>query len=76
MTLDPKTLRRLRGEAKLTQQQLAQDAGISIASVVGMEQGRFVNPRLDTLRKLAAALHCTVGALVDDPEPPKGRKGK
>jgi transcriptional regulator with XRE-family HTH domain len=76
MTLDPKTLKRLRNEAGLTQQQLAQEAGISMASVLGMEQGRNCNPRLDTLRKLAAALGCTVGKLVDDPESPRGRKGK
>jgi transcriptional regulator with XRE-family HTH domain len=79
MTLDPETLKRLRSEAGLTQQQLAERSGLSIASLMALEQGRSDNPRLDTLRKLAAALNCTVGKLVDDaapPAPPKPSRKK
>jgi transcriptional regulator with XRE-family HTH domain len=71
MTLDAETLKRLRSRAGLTQQELATRAGLSIALVVALEQGRRDNPRLDTLRKLAGGLGCTVGELVGD-EPPKG----
>jgi transcriptional regulator with XRE-family HTH domain len=76
MTLDPGTLKRLRSAAGLTQQQLAERSGLSIASLMALEQGRNPNPRLDTLRKLAAALGCTVGKLVDDPEPPQRGSAK
>jgi transcriptional regulator with XRE-family HTH domain len=76
MTLDPERLKYLRSEAGLTQQQLAERSGISIASLMALEQGRNPNPRLDTLRKLAAALGCTVGRMVDDPEPPQRGRGK
>jgi transcriptional regulator with XRE-family HTH domain len=80
MTLDAGTLKRLRARAGLTQQELATRSGLSIAQVVALEQGKRDNPRLDTLRKLAAALGCTVAELVGE-EPPaaparRGRKGK
>jgi transcriptional regulator with XRE-family HTH domain len=80
MTLDADVLKRLRARAGLTQQQLADRAGLSIALVLGLEQGKRDNPRLDTLRKLAAGLGCTVAELVGEAPPapprPRGRKGK
>jgi transcriptional regulator with XRE-family HTH domain len=76
MTLDPDIVKRLRAAAGLTQQDLAGRSGLSIALVMALEQGRSDNPRLDTLRKLANGLGCTVAQLVGDdpPAPPKGRK--
>ena len=78
MTLDAGTLKRLRAAAGLTQQELATRAGLSMALVMALEQGRRDNPRLDTLRKLAAGLGCTVGQLAGDeaPAPPPRRKPK
>jgi transcriptional regulator with XRE-family HTH domain len=76
MTLDPETLKRLRSAAGLTQQELAGRSGISIASLMAMEQGRSDNPRLDTLRKLAAGLGCTVAELVGEESPKTTRKPK
>jgi transcriptional regulator with XRE-family HTH domain len=80
MTLDAGVLKRLRARSGLTQQELANRAGLSIALVVGLEQGKRNNPRLDTLRKLAAGLGCTVAELVGEapPEPPRprGRGGR
>ena len=74
MTLDAGRLKRLRTEAGLTQQELATRAGLSMAIVISLEQGRRTNPRLDTLRKLAKALGCTAGQLIgDDPPPAKGK---
>ncbi len=66
MTLEAAVLKRLRREAGITQQGLAFRAGVSIALVVALEQGKRNNPRLDTLRKLAAGLGCSVGDLVGD----------
>jgi transcriptional regulator with XRE-family HTH domain len=76
MTLDADTLKRLRTQAALTQQELATNAGLSIALIVALEQGRRDNPRLDTLRKLAAGLGCTVGELVGEEPPKTTRKPK
>jgi transcriptional regulator with XRE-family HTH domain len=76
MTLDADTLKRLRTQAGLTQQELATRSGLSMAQVMAMEQGKRDNPRLDTLRKLARGLGCTVGELVGDEPPKGGRKPK
>jgi transcriptional regulator with XRE-family HTH domain len=76
MTLDADTLKRLRAQAGMTQQDLATQSGLSIAQVVAMEQGKRDNPRLDTLRKLAAGLGCTVAELVGEEPPKPARKPK
>jgi transcriptional regulator with XRE-family HTH domain len=76
MTLDADILKRLRARAGLTQQQLADRAGLSIALVLGLEQGKRDNPRLDTLRKLARGLGCTVGELVGDESPPAAKPAR
>jgi transcriptional regulator with XRE-family HTH domain len=49
-------LRAHRVEAGLTQQQLANRAGLSVRTVQGLESGEFVRPRPSTLRQLHAAL--------------------
>lgn len=49
-------LRRQRQERKLTSRGLADKAGIDIATLVRLEQGKYRTPRPDTLRGLAAAL--------------------
>jgi transcriptional regulator with XRE-family HTH domain len=84
MTLDVNMLKRLRARAGLTQQELATRAGLSIALVMSLEQGKRSNPRLDTLRKLAGALGCTLDELASEappaepppepPEPPRPRR--
>jgi transcriptional regulator with XRE-family HTH domain len=76
MTLDTGTLKRLRTQAGLTQQELANRSGLSMAQIMALEQGKRANPRLDTLRKLAAGLGCTVGELVGDAPPKPARKPK
>lgn len=67
------TLRRLREAAGLTQQQLADQAGISKRTLEGWEQGRN-RPRLDVLPALAEALGVAVGALLADLKGPGAKR--
>jgi transcriptional regulator with XRE-family HTH domain len=75
-------IKRLRKAAGLTQQQLASDAGLSMSAIIHMEAGRVPRPRLDTLRKLAKVLSCTLDELAGDEnggeeeKPKKPRKRK
>jgi tetratricopeptide (TPR) repeat protein/transcriptional regulator with XRE-family HTH domain len=50
-------LRKLRTEAGLTQEELAEAAGVSLRSVSDLERGRVTIPQKDTVRLLADALH-------------------
>ena len=49
-------LRRHRKDQKLTSRGLAEKAGIDIATLVRLEQGKYRTPRPDTLKGLATAL--------------------
>ena len=49
-------LRRLRMTAGLSQEALAERAGISADAVAALERGRRRAPRADTFRRIAAAL--------------------
>jgi tetratricopeptide (TPR) repeat protein/transcriptional regulator with XRE-family HTH domain len=61
MTEQPATfaglLRKLRTEAGVTQQELAEAASVSLRSVSDLERGRVAVPQKDTVRLLADALH-------------------
>jgi transcriptional regulator with XRE-family HTH domain len=62
-------LRRLRTAAKMTQEQLAEAAGLRQSNVTSIERGAILHPRLDTLRALARALKVTTAELIGpDPE--------
>jgi transcriptional regulator with XRE-family HTH domain len=52
-------LRKLRAEARLTQEELAEAAGLSPRSVSDLERGIATTPRRDTVRLLADALQLT-----------------
>lgn len=52
-----------RGRAGMTQEELAEKAGVSPTTVVGMEGGRIRRPRTGTLEKLAVALGIDFGEL-------------
>ena len=56
-------LRELREAAKLTQEDLAHEAGISTSTLSRIERGTY-QPRLDTLDKLAQALKVSVVELL------------
>ena len=57
-------LRRLRGEAKLTQEELAAAAGLSMRAVSDLERGIHPTARKDTAVLLARALGMTESAAV------------
>lgn len=52
-------IKRARKRAKLTQKQLAEKAGLSIASIQGYEQGKY-SPKKETIIKIADALEIDV----------------
>jgi transcriptional regulator with XRE-family HTH domain len=56
----------LRQHTYLTQRQLAEKAGISLGLLQKLEEGWTDNPRLSTLRRLAAALGVSISQLVGD----------
>lgn len=55
-----------RKTAGLSQVELAERAGVGIATVQRLEQGRASNIRAQTLRAIAAALGCDPEALAAD----------
>ncbi len=57
------TLKRLRTESALTQEELAASAGLTTAAVARIERNE-ANPRPSTLRKLAEALEVSPSELV------------
>jgi transcriptional regulator with XRE-family HTH domain len=57
-------VRRLRKRAKLTQQELAGKAGISLSNLAQIEQGQKVDPRVSTITALAEALGVDVNELL------------
>jgi transcriptional regulator with XRE-family HTH domain len=58
-------LRRLREDRFISQRDLARLAGVSPTTVMQLETGQNLNPRLSTIRKLAEALAVDPGALVE-----------
>jgi predicted transcriptional regulator len=50
------TIRRHRRRADYTQEELAQEAGVGVATIARIETGEIEEPRVSTLRKLAKAL--------------------
>jgi len=60
------TLRIQRHALGLTQLDVARRARVSQGLVALLEGGRFRNPSLAVLRRLAKALRATVGELVED----------
>lgn len=76
-------LQTLREAAKLSQQEVADKADLSLSLIAKMEQGRKADPRASTVLALAAALGVRPGELLEDlVDPPegvvvgKGKKGK
>ncbi|MFV2085513.1 helix-turn-helix domain-containing protein [Micromonospora sp. LOL_021] len=57
-------LRRLRG---LTQEQLAEAAGLAVETIQKLEQNKPGSPRMSTLRAIAAALAVPTSVLVGPP---------
>ena len=49
-------LKDARRAAMLTQEELAQESGVGVATIIRIERGQILEPRFSTLRKLARAL--------------------
>ncbi|MCK5306887.1 MAG: helix-turn-helix transcriptional regulator [Candidatus Omnitrophica bacterium] len=59
-----KNIKQLRKKYNLSQEQLAQKAGITYSTLIKIESGLNKNPTLDTLRKIADALKVGVDNLI------------
>ncbi len=57
-------LAKIRKQKGLTQEALAQKAGISFHTLVKIESGRITNPRIETVMKLAKVLEVKVDDLI------------
>ena len=73
-------LKRLREAAGLTQQELANRAGLSISAVTQTEGGQKKDPKLSTLVALAKVLGVSLdelaGGLVESPPETSRRRGR
>lgn len=72
LTADGPKLRKLRRDAWLNQDELAEMAGVSEHTVMRIELGRTPHPSRTTVRKIARALGVHPGELVvpeDDADP-------
>ncbi len=61
-----KNLKKLREKKGLSQDRLAKLADIANNTIIKIEQGENMNPRLDTLKKIAKALEVKVDDLIND----------
>jgi predicted transcriptional regulator len=57
-------MKRLRNERFLSQRDLAREAGVSPTTIMHLETGESVDPRLSTVRKVAEALGVDPNSLV------------
>jgi predicted transcriptional regulator len=64
MPLSPSKLKRHRERLKLTQQQVADAAGMPQSAYARMESGARTDPRLSTAQAVAKALRCPLAKLL------------
>jgi len=57
-------LRELREKKGLSQDRLAKRADVANNTIIKIEQSKNINPRLDTLKKIAKALDVSVDELI------------
>ncbi len=60
-----KNIKKLRKQHKLSQEQLAQKAGITYSTLIKLESGANKNPTIETVRRLASTFGVGLGKLVD-----------
>jgi transcriptional regulator with XRE-family HTH domain len=63
-------LRDARVAAKMTQEQLARAANVTVMTVSNIERGAIENPKRNTLVALAAALGVSIDSLAAAEDPP------
>ena len=66
MTPLGRTIRDLRYDRKMSQEELAQQAEISIRTLQHIESGVTPTPRIDTVAKIAAVLGVSVTSLLSE----------
>ena len=59
-----KNIKKLRKKHHLSQEQLAQKAGITYSTLIKIESGNNKNPTLETLTKLADVFKISIDELV------------
>ena len=59
-------IKHYRSKTGLTQEQLAQKAGITCSALTKIEAGKHLDPRVGTVRKIAIALEVTIDDLVQE----------
>ena len=64
--MDGKKLNSMRKKRGMRAFELAAKAGVTPAAIYQIESGQTVNPRIDTVQKLADALECDIGELLRD----------
>jgi transcriptional regulator with XRE-family HTH domain len=68
------SLRRLRKASGLTQQKLAEKAGVSMIVVTKIEQGTTRDPAMSSLIKLADVFEVSIDELIDRKSPKSSKK--
>src|SRR3954468_22175283 len=68
MPMDPAKLIERRTALRLTQADVAAAAGMKQQAYARLETGGRLNPRIDTVEKVARALECAVGDLLVAPK--------
>jgi predicted transcriptional regulator len=68
--------RRETQKPRMTQQDLAMKAGLSIRIVAALEVGETLDPRVSTVGALAWALGCSFDTLLGKPHGPAPAKGR
>ncbi|PJE75538.1 DNA-binding protein [Candidatus Uhrbacteria bacterium CG10_big_fil_rev_8_21_14_0_10_48_11] len=61
-----KNLKRLRKKKGLSQDRLAKLADVANNTIIKIEQGENINPRLDTLTKITKVLEANIDGLLKD----------
>lgn len=59
-----KNIKKHRNLLNLTQEALARKANISYNTIIKLESGGIIDPRMETLKKLATALEISIDKLV------------
>jgi transcriptional regulator with XRE-family HTH domain len=59
-----KNIKQLRKKNNLSQEQLAQKAGITYSTLIKIESGANKNPTLETLRKISSVFKIKIDELV------------
>ena len=57
-------IRKLRKQKKISQDRLSKEADLALNTIVKIETGEKSNPTIETLTKIAKALHVSVNDLI------------